>query len=37
MFAKLDFVHLGGITNGVNQALKVNEGDFDYLVFLVDH
>ena len=33
---KLDFVHLSGITDGVNQALKKIRGDFNHLVFLVD-
>lgn len=28
---------LSGIADGVNQALKKCEGDFDYPVFLVDH
>ena len=26
-----------GMKNGVSQALMRNEGQFDYLVFLVDH
>ena len=34
---KLDFVHLSGITDSVNQALKKSGGDFNHLVFLVDH
>ena len=28
---------LNGMKNGVSQALKRNEGEFDYLVFLVGH
>ena len=35
--SKLDFVHLSGITDGVNQALKKSGGDFNHLVCLVDH
>ena len=34
--SQLDFVHLSGITDGVNQALKKIRGDFNHLVFLVD-
>ena len=34
---KLDFVHLSDITDGVNQAFKKGAGDFNHLVFLVDH
>ena len=35
--SKLDFVHVNGISDSVNQALKENVGDFDYLAYLVDH
>lgn len=34
---KLDFVHLSGITDGGNRALKKNGKDFNHLVFWVDH
>ena len=33
---KLDFVHLSGITDDVNQALKRSGRGCDCLVFLVD-
>ena len=36
LITKLDFVHLSGITDGVNQALKNIRGYFNHLVFLVD-
>ena len=32
-FPQFDFVHLDGITDSVNQALKKSEGDFDYLAY----
>ena len=37
LIPKLDFVHLIGITDGVNQALEKNRKDFKHLAFLVDH
>ena len=35
--SKLDFVHLSGITDDGNQALKKSGGDINYLGFLIDH
>ncbi len=34
--SKLDFAHLSGITNGVNQSFEKNRKDFNHLVLMVD-